>query len=729
MIPTVRFQFALVAACCVSPAANAQQPTSTPPTKTSEPVPTVEIIGTAVSYDPRREDTASKIVLDHNEIIKYGDTNVFDVLRRVPGITIGGAAGRGMEIRMRGLGNGYTQILVNGERVSAGFSIESLTPDSIELIEVMRAATAEFSTQSIAGTVNIVLRKVVKTISQEMKISAAAGDGGGLSPRVIYQASDRKDRLSYSVISNVYRNNFARRSHIEEEGIDQQGKTTLRRDSVFVDKGHTDSLSISPKIHWAFSDGDSLTSQSNLNLNSYARTSHLDVGTSVGAPPAYPLVDDRIEWGNQFFRTELNWIAKLAQDSKIDVKLGGVYGKLQHDLWQQGYLVKSQGPIFNDLVSGRGTERGYTFSGKYHRQIDKGHRLAIGWDTGHSDKDESKFERVLLGTTQSAYADTTEQFTASVNRLAFFAQDDWTVLPRWSVYLGVRWEGISTSVSGTGFDASDSSTSIWSPLFQTLYKFPNSKKDQVRLAVTKTYKAPSTNNLIPRRFASANNSSTELDFQGNPDLRPELAVGFDAAYEHYWAESALTSISISSRNIHDYIRHFTYQSDNGRWISQPINDGNAKTFGLELETKFTLNSLLTGAPAVDIRGSISRNWSEVENAPGPNNRVDQQTPLSANFGADYKTGQITVGGSFAFQNGGPVRQSITQSTYSSARRNLEAYVMWKLGAQHLFRIYASNILGQKDFNDRKYQDDMGTLRRTGIYPNRPAVRITLEKKL
>lgn len=38
---------------------------------------------------------------------------------------------------MRGLGAGYTQILINGERAPAGFSMDSLAPDVIERIEVL----------------------------------------------------------------------------------------------------------------------------------------------------------------------------------------------------------------------------------------------------------------------------------------------------------------------------------------------------------------------------------------------------------------------------------------------------------------------------------------------------------------------------------------------------------------------------------------------------------------
>jgi outer membrane receptor for ferrienterochelin and colicins len=51
----------------------------------------VEVRGAAAAYDPRRDDTASKIVVNHDEIVKYGDTSVLDVLKRVPGVTVSGS--------------------------------------------------------------------------------------------------------------------------------------------------------------------------------------------------------------------------------------------------------------------------------------------------------------------------------------------------------------------------------------------------------------------------------------------------------------------------------------------------------------------------------------------------------------------------------------------------------------------------------------------------------------
>ena len=75
-----------------------------------------------VGADPlteRRESTASKIIVNNAEITKFGDTNVMDVLKRLPGVTVDtGPGGRGGTVRMRGLGSGYTQILEAVRRVT-----------------------------------------------------------------------------------------------------------------------------------------------------------------------------------------------------------------------------------------------------------------------------------------------------------------------------------------------------------------------------------------------------------------------------------------------------------------------------------------------------------------------------------------------------------------------------------------------------------------------------------
>ena len=170
--------------------AGAQSPASVSPGTTSATTPVtaptdlgqVEIRSNRNNdTEVRRESSASKIVIGREEIEKQGDATLGEVLKRLPGVTVQGAPGRGGAIRMRGLGGGYTQILLDGERVPPGFSVDSLTPEQVEKIEIMRAPTAETGARAIAGTINIVLREGQKANPDDLKITRNQEHGEGSS--------------------------------------------------------------------------------------------------------------------------------------------------------------------------------------------------------------------------------------------------------------------------------------------------------------------------------------------------------------------------------------------------------------------------------------------------------------------------------------------------------------------------------------------------------------------
>jgi outer membrane receptor for ferrienterochelin and colicin len=110
--------------------------------------------------DQRQRETTTSIVIDHADIVRQGDQALSDVLKRLPGVSIKGNA-----IQMRGLGNGYTQILLNGEPVASGFSLDAIAPETIERIEILRSATAEMSNQAVAGAINIILKRPCRAAS------------------------------------------------------------------------------------------------------------------------------------------------------------------------------------------------------------------------------------------------------------------------------------------------------------------------------------------------------------------------------------------------------------------------------------------------------------------------------------------------------------------------------------------------------------------------------------
>eukprot|EP01136_Pigoraptor_vietnamica_P046015 Opistho-1_new@24731 len=68
--------------------------------------------------DLRRKSQVAKQIYGREELDKFGDTNVADVLKRLPGVNVAGGAPR-----MRGLGGGYTLILINGDPAPPGFDL------------------------------------------------------------------------------------------------------------------------------------------------------------------------------------------------------------------------------------------------------------------------------------------------------------------------------------------------------------------------------------------------------------------------------------------------------------------------------------------------------------------------------------------------------------------------------------------------------------------------------
>jgi outer membrane receptor protein involved in Fe transport len=728
--PYLRLLFAAPAIFGMSTVqAAGQQDAATVPAAVQQPaapIQQVEVKGTAASYDARRNDTATKIVVTQDEILRNGDTTIGEVLKRLPGVTIGGVQGRGGDIRMRGLGSGYTQVLLNGEPSPPGFSLDSLSPDMIERIEIMRAATAEYSTQAIAGAINIVLKKAIVTAQREIK-AGAQQENGHYGSNVNFQLADRKGPLSYAVGGAVTYARFERPSESVTEGSDAAGVATILRHTDTQSRGHFEAFNISPRVNWTLGPGDVITSQSFVNVNRFNGDNNARVHTLLGAPPQYSGTDVAIESNSALVRTDLSWTRKLAQGAKLDMKAGANYNERDTRAPSLEYDVSDR-VLLTRLITSGVTDKGFTASGKYSTPIVENHALAAGWDGAYSKRYEDRIQRESSQVAGLA-RDLDQVFHADVRRLALFAQDEWTVTPRWSVYFGLRWEGIETRSEGNSYAPVDNKSSVWSPLFQTLWKIPGSKSDQLRLGLTRTYKAPGVSSLIPRRFAASNNTPTTPDSQGNPALRPELAWGLDLAYEHYLEGGGLLTASTFVRRIED-ITHNRVSLINDLWVSMPVNDGVANTRGVELEAKLPLRSRYKSAPNIDLRANLARNWSTLTTVPGPNNRLDQQTPFSGTIGADWKLDSVplTLGASYSFQNGGPVRISVNQYAYSVPKRSLDVYGLWKFNPKNQLRVALANALHQENLQQSSYVDATGRLSDTTITPTYLVARALLEMK-
>ncbi len=692
-------------------------------------LPTVQVSASQDAYDPRRHDTATKIVVTEEEITKHGDTTLADVLKRQPGVTIsGGNAGRGGgEIRMRGLGSGYTQILLNGEPAPPGFTLDDIAPSLIERIEIVRAATAEFSTQAIAGTVNIVLKKKFASAKRELKFTGA-GSNTYRSASVDGLWSDKVGILSYAVGANARRGRFEDRTEIHDTGTDSEGLAQLQRHASEAGRGHFSSYSLNPRLTWNLPGGDSIASQTFVNVNQNDYLGATDWFTELGAAPLYPIDRTQYDGKASMLRTDLNWVRKLPDGSKLDAKFGLNASRRDWVHFEQGYTPAAVQTL-SRTTPGSAHDQGQSTQGKYTTPVVEDHTLAMGWDLARSQRTETRREHDVPLPGQTPFSSDLS-FNATLTKTALYAQDEWSITPKWSLYVGLRWEGLDTRSAGNTFEQVHNTSQVLSPLLQTLWKLPNSHNDQLRLALTRTYKAPGIGRIIPRPFTVSNNSALTPDFRGNPNLMPELATGLDLAYEHFFGEGASFSASVYRRQLSGVIRDITALVDT-RWVTMPTNSGRALAQGLEVDAKLPLQVLFgKSAPQLDLRTNLALNTSTVDGVPGPNNRLADQTPLSFNAGVDYKpNGRFGTGGNLTFKRAGPVQLSATNSRYAGVRRELDLYALYKFDAQTQLRVAAANVLAQAYSSQSQYEDASGTLTTSAKSASTASLRVTLELKL
>ncbi|MBS4096694.1 MAG: TonB-dependent receptor [Sulfuricella sp.] len=651
--------------------------------------------------EERRYSTAAKMVFGREELDRYGDTSVSEVLKRLPGITVSGTPGRGGDIRMRGLGKGYTQILLNGEPVPRGFSLDSLAPEQVERIEIMRAPVAEHSARAIAGTINIVLKEEFARKSNEARPTLGWEDGR-FQPGLALQRSDNLGTFNYNLAANLIHRDLPSRSTTVTTATDtRSGAPLLAQRQQDESRSTSDGVHLNARLNWKLDGGDTFSFQPFLGKWHSNSTGTSQMEQTLGAIPApFATADWRGDSDSTMLRGMGNWKLKLADGAKLDIRFNG--GQYRNDSSTDRREYAAGGGLDHTLRNTTGI-RDTTFSsgGKYSRPLGQAHQMAAGWDLEYGNRSESARLTQDGVNPLARYGDNVE---ARTQRVAAYAQDEWDITPLWALYGGLRWEGIRT-LSETALADARNQSNVLSPLFHSIWRFSEESKDQVRLGLTRSYRPPTLTNLVAMPTLAANypasgaNTATSTDSVGNPNLRPELAWGLDLAYEHYFSAGGLVSASLFRRNIDDLIRNVTSLqtvswSPLQRWVSTPQNIGSATSHGIELEAKFRLDELVKDAPQLSVRANYSRFWSRVEDVPGPDNRLDQQPKQTANFGLDYKLRglPLTLGGNLNWTPAYAVQQTDAQFYYQGVKRVFDVFAVWKIDPNTQLRVSAANLL-------------------------------------
>jgi outer membrane receptor for ferrienterochelin and colicins len=659
----------------------------------------------------RRFSTAAKIVIGREEIEQFGDMTLADVMKRLPSVTVAGRPGRGGQIRMRGMGNGYTQILIDGDRIPRGFSIDQLSPDMVERIEIYRAPTAETGARAIAGTINIILREPLRQSGNDVRVGATE-ERGRVQPNLNWTRNDViGESGTYNFTVSAARAIPRTDTSTETRYTDiATGLPSLAQSLRQIQHDERNSLHVSSRVQWDFGRGDQISLQPFVSITE----GHTQIAGTLDQPFGFipvPYADSESkgESRSSLARMVALFKKRLGDSTRMELRANvGTFKSNSNTVLDE--TDDSLATVLDQRSSTTINDRSWSLNAKLFHTVNDAHSLTAGVEAEGVNRDENALTFINGAPSLPGFGG---DINASTLRLAAFAQDEWTISSAWAANAGLRWESIRTK-SDAGFSQPvggpfggpiRNDSIVMTPLLHAVWRFDEPGRDQLRWSLTRSYRAPTLQNIIAVPTLSTlfpapgPNTASSPDRAGNPGLHPELATGIDIALEHYFSGNGVVSISIFKRNIRDLIRNVVSLETvpwavTQRWVSRPQNIGDATTHGVEFDAKFQLDELIAGAPPLTLRTNLSVYGSSVSGVPGPYNRIDQQPRATANFGGDYRFRSLplTVGGNFSWVPPYTVQDAANQSQGYDLTRVIDTYALWTINKTTKLRLSLTNVV-------------------------------------
>lgn len=645
----------------------------------------------------RKNAILQKIVIGEEEVERYGDATVGDVLRRLPGMSFTGPAGVAKDVRMRGMDKGYTQFLINGEPVPGAtqerqMQVDRLPADMIERIEIIRNPSAEFDASGIGGTINIVLKNRAEDLT---RLRAAYGKNGNLDVGdVIGQWSRRFDNLD--VVMALSHTVGAEDVVEDKDTLNASGTITAREHKPKPVK-KTETL-FTPRLAWRLGE-DRLTLEPFISVGTEDKLETSQVRTTAGV----------LTKGTTNNEDKTDQIARLAGRYDAKAAWGSWYTKLGI---QQGKSDKDKYSTESNS-SAVLTKRTQEYEDIQEDQAYAGVGAALPLGAhlvkaGIEQREVTYEKRKTTAEASSASAALTPKaagandiYNIKESKSVAYLQDEWRINEAHWLTPGIRYE--STARHATDRNGQEQSGTQASPNPSLHYRWAMSDSTNVRASVAQTLRLPKfddVNPLVTLATGSGAGSISSPDKGGNPSLKPEQAVGIELGIERYFmGNHGIVGFNLYNRDVKDFIQKST-RLEGTRYVERPHNAGDARFWGAELDWRVPL--VQKGAHELTFTGNHSELRGELVNTTtGSKSDVKDLPPRITNLGMNWRhlpskwSAGFSANYTPAFTTDGLNADGVREVKSRNSAMQLDLFVSKIISAKAELRLVAKNVLSLK----------------------------------
>ncbi len=676
---------------------------------------TVEV--KAIAAEKSAEFVAGKIIIGRKNIEQSGANNVQEVLKKHPAVTVSGQG----KVGLMGL-PGYTQILIDGAPSPSAKNVLELDTVHIEKIEIVRSAVAEFGPYGIAGTINIVTRKISSKSTMQTNAGAAYSDlNKSANVAISRNVTDDRSALDYGVQFSGSKSHRVALSHAETitssrlSGLIEFDQSQKQSD---ID---TDQISLSGTLLFKINDQHKLEGDpSILMLNTDTKEDEKNQWQlSQNRPIA---LSRRQEVPFTTMALPVKWTFRINDAQQLMVRYSPTALRYTSKSDSEDLSAKS---VVNRRSMRKDVEQQIDFLKiDFLQRIENGHELKWGANVGRN-RNRSDFSYFLNG-----YRDASlDLFGASSeiddSKKTFYLQDEWRVNSKFAVNLGITTERRDTDIRD-GLFHSQTNYQVVAPSLHFAWKINGSNQRQLRLSLARTFNAPyldqlslrpSINPIAPcdQQKHCIPNSIYFPDKAGNPSLQPERANGINLTYDYYVSDEGLLSLNAFSRLISDTFGNQVQLenvlwSNQPRYVARPINHSSASTMGVGIEAQLPVRDLVKSAPDISINAAINFAHSQVKALPGPYNRLADQAPWSFKLGASYTMQNVPVKLGFELNTTQDSWTQATQDTRVFLKNHPELNVngTWTIHSKlrlrfNLYDVINKDVMQIDEYRTNEYQ--------------------------
>ncbi|WP_109440575.1 TonB-dependent receptor plug domain-containing protein [Acinetobacter haemolyticus] len=653
-----------------------------PPVVTSTQVlPTLTFNASAGPKKQQDDDISAvpKTVITREEMREYGDQTVMDALRRAAGFQLpnfgqgprGGGGASGMRFR----GGGAPTFLINGEPIQGGprggmSIIDTITPEMIERIEVVKQPSVAQSSVASSAVINIILKEPMDTrINGTVKLGYGLRESGRQEmerKQIDVQADGRENQWSYSLSANqMWIDNTSVSKTESETGTRENLRTINRSMQMF-----------SPRLQYDLDDQQKLIAElfyRNIKMEGHS---------------ANQIQDDKND--------------SIRLNTRYERKDKDLSDKIRFSIERQTESQLTRSPEQRIYTDETINEYGLAYDGT--RKLDANRQIKFGFDNRFSELDSNVSESL------------------NEQRYAVYGEGSWRFTDRQTITLGARQEWIDRS------GLVDYQDQHLSPVLA--YRFNLTDQWSLQTNLSQAFRSPKSDRLIPTVTVSTDNDAGSLnnpDRGGNLNLKAEKIHAIESTLAYDTASGGI-NLTAYHREIKDYIEKVV-DLEGGRYVERPQNQDKATTYGVELSGRYALKQTEAGH-ALMLNGQVSTVRATIKNQQQDERLVSDVAPYNVSTGLSYSYKPWQISSSVNMSYTPEFKRALDGQPYdrtTNERFNLNLSTTKRFADGWAASLNLNNILST-DYKERlTYQSD-GRLYQARSNESIPSFQFTLEKK-